>query len=99
MNFEVTLPDGSAWVPMFLTAIDHEKCIGCGRCYKACGRGVLGLAGVDEDGNFVPLEDGDDGEYEKKVMAILDPARCIGCEACSRMCAKKCHSHAALALA
>jgi Nif-specific ferredoxin III len=34
---------GEAWVPKFIESIDIHKCIGCGRCYKACSRDVLEL--------------------------------------------------------
>ncbi len=96
MSVEVRMPDGRSWTPRFVTRIDQEKCIGCGRCYKVCGREVLGLAGMDEDGNLIPIEDGDDGDYEKKVIAIINQFSCIGCEACARICPRNCHTHAAM---
>ena len=34
---------GRSWTPRYVEAIDQEHCIGCGRCYKACGRSVLAL--------------------------------------------------------
>jgi Nif-specific ferredoxin III len=37
--------------------IDPEKCIGCGRCYKVCGREVMTLKGLNEDGELVALDD------------------------------------------
>ncbi len=27
---------GKEWVPEFILSIDHEKCIGCGACGRAC---------------------------------------------------------------
>jgi ferredoxin len=33
---------GEEWTPTFAMAIDEEKCIGCGRCFKSCSRRVLG---------------------------------------------------------
>ena len=33
-----TTRDGTPWEPAYLTAIDGERCIGCGRCYKVCAR-------------------------------------------------------------
>jgi len=39
--FSVTLPSGEQWTPSFVTALDDQKCIGCGRCFKVCSRGVL----------------------------------------------------------
>jgi len=96
-DFSVTLPTGELWIPQFVTAINQEKCIGCGRCFKVCARDVLALAGVTEDGDLIAVDiddDDDDDEYEKKVMTLVHPANCIGCEACSRICPKKCYSHA-----
>jgi Nif-specific ferredoxin III len=75
----ITMPDGRTWTPRFVQAINQQACIGCGRCFKVCGRDV------DFD---------DDDEYEKKVMTIANQMNCIGCEACSRICPKKCYSHA-----
>lgn len=95
-NFTVTLPSGATWTPTFVAALDDEKCIGCGRCFKACPRGVLELVGVNEDGEHVHVdEDDDDGEYVKKVMTIAHQELCIGCTACARICPKKCYTHAA----
>ncbi|MDA8389506.1 MAG: ferredoxin III, nif-specific [Gammaproteobacteria bacterium] len=95
-------PQGRAWVPQFVQAIDGARCIGCGRCFRVCGRGVLALMGVDDAGQHVPMAMGDDeedgGEYEKKVMTIAHPEDCIGCGACGRICPKKCHTHGARAV-
>ncbi|RZI42977.1 ferredoxin III, nif-specific [Herbaspirillum sp. HC18] len=95
--FTVTLPSGELWTPQFVGAINQEKCIGCGRCFKVCARDVLTLVAVNEDGEFVAIDvdDEDDDEYEKKVMTIARKENCIGCEACSRICPKKCYSHEA----
>ncbi|MHB0889427.1 4Fe-4S binding protein, partial [Acidithiobacillus sp.] len=41
---------GLTWTPHFVEQINDEKCIGCGRCFRACGRGVLLLKGINEDG-------------------------------------------------
>jgi Nif-specific ferredoxin III len=46
---------------------------------------------LNEEGEFV--EDEDDEEIERKVMAVLHAEDCIGCEACSRICPKNCYSH------
>ncbi|MDJ0776136.1 MAG: ferredoxin III, nif-specific [Mastigocoleus sp. MO_167.B18] len=85
---------GKTWTPEFAQAIDKDKCIGCGRCYKACGYNVLTLKALDEDGEFV--DDEDDDEIERKVMVIANQDNCIGCKACSRICPKNCYTHAAL---
>jgi Nif-specific ferredoxin III len=99
MAFTVTLPSGVEWTPKFVQSIDQGKCIGCGRCFKVCSRGVMQLRGVDEDGELIALAVGDDdaddeAEYEKKVMTLVDAAACIGCQACSMVCPKKCYAHA-----
>ena len=93
----VSLPSGETWTPTFVAHLDDENCIGCGRCFKVCPRGVLELVGINEDGErvHVDLDDDDDEEYEKKVMTIAHQELCIGCTACSRICPKKCYTHAA----
>ncbi|MBN8488618.1 MAG: ferredoxin III, nif-specific [Burkholderiales bacterium] len=95
-TFSVTLPSGAAWTPAFVQAINEDKCIGCGRCFKVCPRGVLELVGLDEDGErvHVDLDGDDDEEYEKKVMTIAHGEQCIGCTACAKICPKKCYTHA-----
>jgi Nif-specific ferredoxin III len=90
--------DGRAWEPEFLVAIDDGNCIGCGRCFKACGRRVMKLKGLTDDDELVELDgDGedDDDEIERKVMTMADPGACIGCGACARVCPRNCQSHAA----
>lgn len=84
------------WSPLFVKAINQVKCIGCGRCFKVCGRDVLKLRAMNDEGEFVDNEE--DEEIERKVMTIAHPASCIGCQACSRVCPKDCCTHAALAL-
>jgi Nif-specific ferredoxin III len=80
------------WTPQFVQGINESVCLGCGRCYKVCGRDVLELRALNEEGEFV--EDEDDEEIERKVMTIQNPENCIGCQACSRICPKKCYTHA-----
>lgn len=94
--FSVTLPSGIEWVPQFVKSINFEKCIGCGRCFKVCGRAVLQLMGVNEDGALIAVDpdEDDDEEYEKKVMTVFDVSNCTGCEACAKICPKKCYVHA-----
>ena len=95
----ITMPDGRTWTPQFVQEINQEKCIGCGRCFKVCGRDVLQLVGIDEDGEIVAVEadSDDDDEYEKKVMTISNQTNCVGCEACAKICPKKCYSHEPMA--
>ncbi len=82
---------GAEWTPRYLDSIDHDACIGCGRCYKVCGRGVL--APIDK-----PFDD-DDDEYGddmgNMVMSLADAEACIGCEACAKVCVKKAQTHVA----
>jgi len=93
----VSLPDGRSWTPKFVQKIAEEKCIGCGRCFRVCGREVLQLVGITEDGERVPVDVSggeDEEEYERKIMTIVNPINCVGCEACSKICPKKCYTHA-----
>ncbi|MCE5181844.1 MAG: ferredoxin III, nif-specific [Betaproteobacteria bacterium] len=99
MSFaSVVMPDGRSWIPKFVKAINKEKCIGCGRCFKVCGRDVLQLMGMDDEGELIAVDiDGDDDdEYEKKVMTVANEQNCTGCEACAKICPKKCYSHEAM---
>ncbi|GAB4199288.1 MAG: ferredoxin III, nif-specific [Coleofasciculaceae cyanobacterium] len=82
---------GKNWTPQFVQEINQDKCIGCGRCYKVCGRNVLQLKALNEEGEFV--EDEEDEEIERKVMTIATAENCIGCQACSRICPKNCYTH------
>lgn len=84
--------DGRAWTPQYLLRIDAEICIGCGRCFKVCGRNVMTLKGIDDDGKLVELDD-EEGEVERKVMAMADSGACIGCGACARVCPTNCQTH------
>ncbi len=88
--------DGRPWQPEYLVAINPAKCIGCGRCYKVCGREVMTLKGLTEEGDLVSLEDDEDDEFDKKVMVMNDDGACIGCGACARVCPTNCQTHAAM---
>ncbi|MDA8065565.1 MAG: ferredoxin III, nif-specific [Thermaerobacter sp.] len=82
-----TTRGGAPWTPRFLQQIDAQKCIGCGRCFKVCGREVLEpVALTDED------------EAERMVMQLAKPENCIGCESCAKVCTRKCQVHAPLPL-
>ncbi len=59
--------------------------MGCGRCYKICGREVLGLVEKDDDS-------------EAKVMAVIQAENCIGCESCHRACPRKIPVHEEVAV-
>jgi Nif-specific ferredoxin III len=85
--------DGRAWEPDYLLEISGETCIGCGRCYKVCGREVMTLKGLNDEGEIVDLDDDEDEEVEKKVMVMNDTGACIGCGACARVCPTNCQTH------
>jgi Nif-specific ferredoxin III len=82
---------GTPWEPEFVTAINQQTCIGCGRCYKVCPRDVFDLVEreIDEDDDMY-----DDLEDDVvMVMELKDSGDCIGCGSCSRVCPKNCHTH------
>lgn len=85
--FTGTTRGGNPWTPKFIMTINKDECIGCGRCFKICGRDVLGLITKPYEGDD---EYGDN--MGNKVMTIANPENCIGCEACSRTCTKKCQT-------
>jgi Nif-specific ferredoxin III len=78
--------DGTPWQPTYVDGVDQALCIGCGRCFKVCGQGVLAMMGLDEDGEMVPA---DDDDAERMVMTVGDNGKCIGCGACIRVCGKR----------
>lgn len=82
---------GKSWIPQFVTSLNQEKCIGCGRCYKVCPRDVLDL--IDSDASD------DEDESASAKMSLKDISDCIGCGACGRVCPKSCYSYAPLAMA
>lgn len=86
---------GAEWTPEFVTALDAQKCIGCGRCYKVCPRDVFSL--VERAGLVEDDDDFYDDDDEMMVMTISDGLDCIGCKACAAVCPKQCHTHEALA--
>jgi Nif-specific ferredoxin III len=78
---------GKPWTPKFIDAIEIDKCIGCGRCYKVCGFDVLELiekpfAGEDEYGD----------DMGNKVMSVARP-RTASMRV--RRAPAKCHVHVA----
>lgn len=84
--------DGSPWTPKYIEAINHDACIGCGRCFKVCDRGVLELKGITEEGEIV---DSDDDDAFRQVMSIARGGSCIGCNACALVCGKNAQTHLA----
>jgi Nif-specific ferredoxin III len=92
---------GVEWTPAFITDINQNNCIGCGRCYKVCPRDVFELVDRD-DLDLEEIEDEGDDDFDEApgmVMNLKDALDCIGCQACSRVCPKKCLSHEPLAAA
>ena len=73
---------GSDWTPTFVTRIDEEKCIGCGRCFKSCARKVLDPEDlVDEE-----------TDSTRMIMTLANADNCVGCAGCGVACPKKCFS-------
>ncbi|PWE77072.1 ferredoxin III, nif-specific [Bradyrhizobium sp. DASA03005] len=95
MSFQTR--DGRDWTPQYLVTIDAKKCIGCGRCFKVCGRDVMTLKGINEEGELVDLDNDEDDEIEKKIMVLDDQGACIGCGACARVCPADCQTHVSAA--
>ena len=85
--------DGTPWEPVYLTAINGETCIGCGRCFKVCPRDVLNLVDRGEDDEID--EDDWDDEDAKALMTVANAMDCIGCGACGRTCPKDCFTFVA----
>jgi len=89
--------DGTPWEPAYLIAIDGDKCIGCGRCYKVCSRDVMHLMGVDEGGQLVACaaEDDDDEEFVRKVMVLDTPATALAAARVTASARRNCQTHEA----
>jgi len=79
-----TTKGGASWTPTFVESVDHEKCIGCGRCFKSCSRKVLGP---------IEIEDEETDTINMK-MEIVNGDACIGCAGCGVACPKNCFSFA-----
>lgn len=86
---------GANWTPQFVISLNQDECLGCGRCFKVCSRGVLTLVGKTEDGEIV---DAFDDEAETKIMSIANAEECIGCTACALTCPKNLYTHEEMAL-
>lgn len=78
---------GSEWTPQFVSSLDADKCIGCGRCVKVCSQGCLGFGNKDDD------EDAD-----RMIANIANRDNCIGCKACGMTCVKKAYTFEAKAV-
>ncbi|MGL1959290.1 MAG: ferredoxin III, nif-specific [Colwellia sp.] len=82
---------GEEWQPQYVTGINQQTCMGCGRCYKVCPRDVFDLVEREIDEDDDDYDDDDDDVM--MVMALANEGDCIGCAACSKVCPKNCHTH------
>lgn len=89
---------GTPWTPDYLLSIDQGLCIGCGRCFKVCTRGVMELKGINDDGELCDPFD-DDEDIERKVMIVSNAGDCIGCGSCAKVCGTNAQAHGTDALA
>ncbi|WP_372880779.1 ferredoxin III, nif-specific [Psychromonas sp.] len=88
-----TTKSGGSWTPEFVEELNQAECIGCGRCYNVCTKGVFAPEEIEVD------EDDDDYDDDvRMVMGIADADNCIGCLACAKVCSKSCFTHAPMAL-
>ncbi|MGC2854362.1 ferredoxin III, nif-specific [Novispirillum sp. DQ9] len=89
---------GTPWTPDYLLSIDEKLCIGCGRCFKVCTRGVMELMGVNDDGELCDPFD-EDEDIERKIMIVKNAGDCIGCGSCEKVCGTNAQKHGAEGLA
>lgn len=86
MNYQATTRAGAPWEQEFLTGIDQDECMGCGRCYNVCPRDVFDLI----------EREADEDDYDDQVMMVMDikdEGDCIGCVACAKVCSKRALTH------
>lgn len=67
-----------------IAVVDHEKCVGCGKCVKTCPRGLLELVPVIDDKPIVWVTC---MNHDKGALAMKEcTVSCIGCGKCKRVC-------------
>jgi len=64
----------------FIAQADESRCVGCGRCARACPIGAVAL----EAGGWRPV----DAEARRRLHAQVDRERCLGCGVCAEACRK-----------
>lgn len=93
MSVKAYTRSGQEWDPEFVTELNQDSCIGCGRCYKVCSRNVFDLVEREVDEDDDRFDDYDDDVV--MVMELANEGDCIGCGSCSRVCSKNCLTHKA----
>ena len=58
----------------FIAEIDRDKCIGCGKCSKACAIDAIGMLRIENP------------QTKKKKDPRLDESLCLGCGVCGLKC-------------
>lgn len=91
MSVKAYTRSGVEWEPAFVTDLNQDTCIGCGRCYKVCPRDVFDLIEREIDDDDDMYDDYDDDVV--MVMTLKNEGDCIGCSSCSRVCPKSCLTH------
>jgi len=65
-----------------IAEIDSSSCIGCGKCSRACPRGIIKLLPEKEKQVVVKCNNKDKGAIARKVCKVA----CIGCGICLKNC-------------
>ncbi len=62
--------------------IDVKKCVACGKCVKACPKGIIELVPSAEEDRTVLCMNSDKGALTRKICEV----GCIGCGKCMKAC-------------